>query len=421
MSATSSLFYFFLMCAFILEGWALSVVLPFHRRANKRELESNRLMPLDGLRGILALSVFFTHAASYYYFELTRVWDFPPSNFYRQMAVFPVSMFFFITGYLFWSKLMRRQAFAMRRFWLGRLGRLGPAYIAACSCLFLLTAYVSGFQRHTSVGKLGLQLASWLAFWAGHEINGVKDSKMWLGVAWTLHFEWMFYFSIPFLGWFARRRRRTLLLLGVAMGIGPVLAKLSGSGFFAGHLRPLTDYTHFFAYAFSVGILVAICPQNRLTRLAQGKTATLLSFAAILITLFVVPPTYGPLESAFLAMPFACVCLGNSWFGLLSSRALRFLGRISYSFYLLHFLGLTIVLMVLRKQGLLAAISPLSYWAIAAGCGMATIVVCAFSYQYLEDPFLHLGVAKRNRVAAHQTGEATETEIPAFARRDDTM
>jgi peptidoglycan/LPS O-acetylase OafA/YrhL len=390
MSATSSLFYIFLMCAFFLEGWALSITLPFHRRANENELRSNRMTPLDGLRGILALSVFCTHAAYYYCFELTGRWDARPSNFYSQMGVFPVSMFFFTTGYLFWAKLIRRPYFAKRSFWLGRLCRLGPAYVAACFCMFLLTAYVSEFHRQTSAGKLGLELASWLAFWSGHDINGVKDSHIWLSVAWTLRYEWMFYLSIPFLGWFALRRRRTFLLLALAVGIPRVLPTLSGFGVFSELWNGLTTYVRFFAHVFDVGILVAMCPQSRLARLAQATTATILSFIAIIITLFVVQPTYGPLESAFLALPFACVCFGNSWCGLLSSRALRFLGRISYSFYLLHLLGLSIVLMVLKKRGMLAEISPFSYWAIAAGCGMGTIVVCAFSYQYLEYPFLNL-------------------------------
>jgi peptidoglycan/LPS O-acetylase OafA/YrhL len=386
------------MAIFILEGWFLSLVLPFHRNANEEELRAHRLVPLDGLRGVLALSVFFTHAASYYFFERTGLWESPPSNFYTQMSIFPVSMFFFITGYLFWSKLMRKPTFPARNFWMGRLGRLAPVYIAACICVFGLAAYVSGFHRQVPNAKLGLQLASWLAFWGGEDINGVPNSKLWLGVAWTLRFEWLFYLSLPFLGWFARRRMRTVLLVALSIGVAPIVSRLGLGGLVGGVFRLFASYCRFFAYTFSVGLLVAMLPPDRFSRMAQGKFATLLSFIAIGIALFLLPPKHGPLESAALAIPFGCICLGNTWCGLLSSRALRFLGRISYSFYLLHFLGLTIVLMTLKKYGLLDGMTPVRYWAIACGCGIATITVCAFSYQWLEYPFLHVGQNKRMEV-----------------------
>lgn len=391
MSVTSVLFYVCLMALFVAEGWILSKLLPFHQRAEKEELLSRRLVPLDGLRGVLALSVFFTHAASYYFFEQTAIWDYPPSNFYSQMAVFPVSMFFFITAYLFWSKLVRRPSFPIWRFWLGRFGRLAPVYIAACAAVFFVAAVLSGFQRQVPAGRLIAQILSWLAFWGTKEINSVKNSNMWLGASWSLRYEWLFYLSLPFLGWFARRKRTTLLIVAISMALVPALARIGSGGHLGGAIRLLETYASFFAYTFSVGILIAILPKNRLSELANGIPATLLSLLAIGLTLFLVPPTYGLLESLCLALPFACICMGNTWFGLLASRPLRFLGRISYSFYLLHVLGLSLVLMFVQKRGMLTAIRPMSYWAIVAGSGMVTIFVCAFTYQFLEAPFLHVG------------------------------
>lgn len=182
----------------------------------------------------------------------------------------------------------------------------------------------------------------------------------------------------------------------LSAGISPLIGMLGVGGIAGGALRLLGSYSVFFAYTFSVGILVALLPRERLSKLACSSGATILSFIALGITLCWIPPKHGLPESIGLVTPFACVCLGNTWFGLLSSRALRFLGRISYSFYLLHFLGLTVVLMMMKGRGLLDGITPVRYWMIACGCGMVTLVVCAFSYQWLEDPFLHVGQSRTN-------------------------
>ena len=130
--------YFVLLAFFVLFGWLLARVLPFHHRLAKAELGSHRLIPLDGLRGLLALTVFFSHAVNTYTYASTHVWDYSDSNFYTQAGMFPVTVFFFITGYLFWSKLMRQPDFPKGDFYLNRLARLEPPYLLACAILFLL-------------------------------------------------------------------------------------------------------------------------------------------------------------------------------------------------------------------------------------------------------------------------------------------
>lgn len=395
------------MSLFVLEGWGLSFLLPFHRRAHQQELHSGRSFPLDGLRGVLAVTVFFTHVTSYYAYEKTSIWDYPPSNFYSQAAIFPVTMFFFITAYLFWSKLIANPLAFRWNFLLGRFGRLMPAYFFACCLLFLLAAYASHFHRQVSLGKLGTQIVVWSAFWGNSDINGVNDSKLWFVVSWTLRYEWLFYFSLPFVGWFARRKKRAFLLLGIAAALGPMIERFSPATRLGAPLRLLGLYSHFLAFTFSIGILVALLPKGSLSAWAKGKQATVFSLICLGYVLFFVPPKYGLLESLFLAFPFACICMGNSWFGLLSSRPFLFLGRISYSFYLLHQIFLSAVLFILKRSGfILVGLNPIHYWLIAMGCGMFTILICAFSYQLLEAPFLHVGKAPRALEGQPQTHAA---------------
>jgi peptidoglycan/LPS O-acetylase OafA/YrhL len=394
MSMNSVWFYILLMAAFILEAAFLARVLPFHRAQNAKELSSHRLTPLDGLRGILAISVFFLHVTEFQILAATGQWTHPDSNFYQQLGIFPVCMFFFITGYLFWLKLRKSTGIPAGPFFYGRLARLGGVYFTTCLICFGLIAVDSGFHRNISVVKLIAQVLGWLSFFgSGHDMNGIANSRLHLGPAWTLKFEWMFYLSLPFLGWFAIRRLRLAILFGGAAILGLLAAQLPTHG--AVH-KLLTDYFgayfDFLAYTFSAGILVAVLPVTpKLRTWAQSGIASVLSLLLIVATLFLIKPEFGPLESALLVLPFACVCLGNTWFGLLSSVPVRFLGRISYSFYLLHTVLFTIALQIASRYVDIAALAPIPYWALSGAVGAAVILVAALSYQYLEFPFLHVG------------------------------
>ncbi len=404
---TSFVYYPIGLALFVFEGWLLSRILPFHAKAHAEELEAGRQVPLDGLRGLLALSVFFTHVISYYNYQNSSVWGFPASNWGAQLAIAPVSMFFYITGYLFWSKLRKGAGISKGRFWLGRVGRLMPAYIFACLIAFLLAACLSRFVLRVPATALAMQMMSWVANVQMVDINGVADSHLWLVQAWTLRFEWMFYLSLPFLAWFARRVRYTLLLLslaGVLAGVGQIALRAGGGSDF---IHFVLTFLHYFIHTFSLGILVASLPLARFSTIAQGTIATVASVVLLGCVLALVPARYGLLETCGLAIPFTCICLGNTWWGFLSSRSMRFLGRISYSFYLLHLVSFTILLTLARKFGLLVHIQPFTYWMLSFGACSVIIVICAFSYQWLEHPFLHIGQSRsRFTVAEHGRRQA---------------
>ena len=390
MSVTNPWFYCLVMLLFIAEGAILPRFLPFHRDLNRSEIDSQRLSALDGLRGVLALSVFFTHATSYYYFEKLGLWDFPPSNFYSQMAVFPVTMFFFITGFLFWAKLAKSGRIPARRFFYHRMGRLGGAYGLACVLLFLLVAVVSGFHRNVPWRELVGEIVAYAAFsGAGHPLNDVRSSGLWLGQAWTLRFEWIFYLTLPALGWFARRRFGFTILLAPAAVMLFLILQLSLSGTSARVASLIASYLNFLVFGFGVGMLAAtLKPAPHHVQWMRSGAAAMVTLVSIGATVFFVKPTYGWLESLGLAAGFVCVCFGNNWFGLLTSNPLIFLGRISYSFYLLHMLVLTSGLLLLRKFVPVASLDALSWWGYMSLCGVFAVLIAAFSYQYFEHPFL---------------------------------
>jgi len=149
------------------------------------------------------------------------------------------------------------------------------------------------------------------------------------------------------------------------------------------------DYAHVLSVTFGVGMVVAAVPASeRMKAFARSWPATVISAVLIAITLLAVPAGYGLFESMMLAVPFAFVCFGNTWFGALSSIPLRALGRVSYSFYLLHVFALQAGYAVLSRHVAIQSLTPLQYWIFVAICGSFAMLISYLSYQFLEYPFL---------------------------------
>src|ERR1700751_2012325 len=96
MSITSTLPYFVLVPCLIGVAGILANFIP----QNRGKLN----VPLESLRGLLAVSVFFSHAVVTYFYFQKGVWTSPPIPFYAFLGPGSVILFFFLSGFLFWSK-----------------------------------------------------------------------------------------------------------------------------------------------------------------------------------------------------------------------------------------------------------------------------------------------------------------------------
>jgi peptidoglycan/LPS O-acetylase OafA/YrhL len=390
MEVTSIYFYVISMAVFWLTAALLTRMLPATWRHESRQPEGGRLTTLDGLRGVLALSVTVSHILLYNSRQVSGAWVEVPSRFYAQMGVMPVTLFFFITGYLFWTKSIRRRKLSPVAFYRDRLARLGPAYWFAFVCFCLLVAIVGRLRLQVSFSLFVAQCFGWLSFLgAGHDFNGLKDSRWWLGQVWTLRLEWMFYILLPFLTWFARRPARIVLLIGTAVALSLSMDKVHIGGPAGYTWSAFINFLNFLYGTFSIGMIVAAVPfSERAIKFAQSKLATVVSAMLIVLTALWIPPKYGMVESALLAFPFACVCLGNRWFGVLTSEPMRLAGRVSYSIYLLHTIVLETGMLLLARWADISTMHPVPYWAFGIACGSGAIVISCVSWQFLERPFL---------------------------------
>lgn len=159
---------------------------------------NSRFDTLDGLRGFLALSVFFHHFVITYYWKMTGQWVNPPEHYYQNYGKVGVSIFFMITGFLFISKILKSKGnIDWMKIFESRLFRIFPLYIFVILCITVIVFDNSGYQLHSSYQELIKQYIKW-GFFQGSSINDFPNTnRVIASVDWTLKYEWLFYVSLP--------------------------------------------------------------------------------------------------------------------------------------------------------------------------------------------------------------------------------
>jgi peptidoglycan/LPS O-acetylase OafA/YrhL len=206
MSLTSPLPWFAICALCLAIGAALAYTSRFYR-AQLAEEAATRFQCVDGLRGFLALGVFAAHAVNMYTLYTLDRWAAQLSPFHMKAAGAGVAVFFMITGFLFWLRVLRTgAAFDVRAFFVSRLRRLTPMYAMSVLMVIAVVGAAGGFALHVSPVTLARELRAWLSFgfMDTGALNGFEEARHVNAVYWTLAYEWMFYVALPFLALFAR-------------------------------------------------------------------------------------------------------------------------------------------------------------------------------------------------------------------------
>lgn len=336
-----------------------------------------RFASLDGLRGFLAFFVFLHHSCIWYFYLRTGKWEVPPSNLYTHFGQSSVALFFMITGFLFFSKLIdgRTKKIDWGRLFVSRFLRLVPLYLFAISLLFLLVLILSHGTLNDSIPKLATGMLRWLGFTilGSPNLNGVEST--WIivaGVTWSLPYEWFFYFSLP--------------LLALTVGVLPPLAYISLStlsvAFVAIH--PSIHYLSFIG-----GIAAAFLVRLDFVRgFAVSNASSAIALACLATTVVASPSGFGLVPLLMLSIFFTVIASGNSLFGLLSSPASRTLGEFAYGIYLLHGMILFVTFNFVLGLPQSRLLSATQHWAIVIGVTPLLICVCFLTYTFIERPAL---------------------------------
>lgn len=344
------------------------------------ESGGGRFSTIDGLRGYLALLVFLHHACFWYFYLQTGEWKMLPSNLYTNFGDGGVALFFMVTGFLFFSKLIQSAGGRIdwQRLFVSRLLRLVPLYLFAVAVVFILVALVSGGVLHEPV----LKLLAGAVFWLGlgilptPDLNGVNQSWIMVaGVTWSLRYEWLFYLALPACALLFRidvpKGYRLVGLLGL---LGLIVSSVA-----SGRIHCPTLFASGAAAAFLVR-----SPWFR--RVSMGWLSSCV-VAALLSVAFVAFKTVNQLLPIVLvAIAFSMMASGNNLFGLLSHRVSRALGELAYSIYLLHGLLLFIGLKMLVGVEAVRGLSADQYWGLVVAMVPVVVICSIFTFRYIEKP-----------------------------------
>jgi peptidoglycan/LPS O-acetylase OafA/YrhL len=335
------------------------------------EESTGRYGAIDGLRGYLALAVFGTHALHMYFLHARGSWVSDEASFVGSASEAGVSLFFMITAFLFWRRVLESgAAFNVTGFLAGRVRRLVPMYLVSVMLVVVVAVATNGFSESGGPMKFAKDLRPWLSFGflTTGDLNGIRDGRAMNAVYWTLAYEWMFYLTLPLFA----LARRGWAAVGLVLVVG-----------FFGKQSPIV-------LNFLFGALAATAVHHGLLKGRLASPALTLVPIALLgvATSPLFETVYGVLPELLLFVFFLFVVDGNTLFGLLKTRASRFLGQVSYSLYLVHCIALYVIVGLAAGHVPLQELDAAQYWTIAAAAAAVTIAISAFTYRYIEYPFI---------------------------------
>ena len=344
---------------------------------------THRVGYLDGIRAIAICAVLVVHWVGSQY----------PAALGGYIGV---DIFFILSGYIITTMLWKSRSeenigLQYSRFMGRRFFRLYPALVGAVVGTIALYALFPGAPQ-TAMELLPSALVALIQGSSVYAAAGAAHSNP-FAATWSLSIEWMFYMLWPLAVYLAKRK-------GVA---AESLGKWTVASAIVLYVGALVQDSHWFYYgplARIPEILIGGALALRLADCAEaerplrfGKLALWLASVAILgIVAYVL---FGPVQWSpvfrFFGLPmatFATVYL--IWLGVrfptcLPIRALgwaplTFIGRVSYSLYLWHSIGVTLFTRE-NTDGM-----PLPVVAAVGVC--LAIVTTGLSYKYLELPFM---------------------------------
>ncbi|MGF6111636.1 acyltransferase family protein [Pseudomonas frederiksbergensis] len=343
----------------------------------------SRFASIDGLRGYLAFGVFIHHSIITWIFLRTGVIDFPPSNFYSQLGQGSVALFFMITGFLFWSRLLTQgRQHDWLAFAVSRLFRLYPLYLPLMLIVFVSVFQLQNWELKEPGIKLAGQILAWLTF-DRPDINQYHQTGMLISnVTWTLGYEVFFYLALPLAAMVFIYRGSWLQVVLCLIGIY-VLYQVVG---WEHSLKK-----HFLA-SFLGGIAAAYWVRRpQLVAWSQTRLAGIIALLALAIAFTAFNRAFSLMPLLLMSVFFVIVASGHTLFGALKPRSIRWLGEISYSTYLLH--GFLLWVMVQRLPHVLN-IDTRETWVylpMMALCACLLIIISSATFLYIEKPGINAG------------------------------
>lgn len=326
----------------------------------KITLPAVRMQAIDGLRGFLALSVFLHHATIWQDFLHSGQWRLPASTLIAHLGQSSVSLFFMITACLFFTRVLdaRERPIDWGRLYVSRIMRIMPLFILVMLAATIIVALVK---------YLNLDAANPASI-----PRTARPLLVTAGVTWTLHYEWLFYFTLPLLA----------LMRGVIPSAAALLLAL-----FVLAIENWSRINTVLLLNFAAGMASAVLVRNQILRTMLCSTAaSVFGIACIALAFTLCPTPFSAPAIGLLWLAFTIIAAGNSFFGLLTLPICRQLGEITFGIYLLHGPLLFITLRLVLGLPLAASLTPAEHWLLILTITPILIGIALLSFIWIERP-----------------------------------
>lgn len=340
--------------------------------------KSDNKSTMEGLRGLAVFLVFLVHygsCASLFH----KVSDGTAGlvQLFMQVGEIGVDLFFVLSGFLIYGTLISRK-FDFFRYMKRRIVRIYPTFLAVFAVYLILSVLFPDKSKIPS----GYQDASIYILQNVLLLPGLFNIDPIITVAWSLSYEMFFYLFMPLAirignmqAWTAGMR--VIVLLAASALALPILASAGGP------VRLMMFC--------SGAILFEIDAKNSHRQLPTflGFIALAGALAAPLVPITGLPGTLfrmGAIYIAFFLLCYFCFRAGpgDAIARVFSFTPLRWLGNMSYSYYLVHGLTLNAVFMITGKIFNAAEISLPVFVAVMPFYFCATLVVSAVPFILVE-------------------------------------
>jgi peptidoglycan/LPS O-acetylase OafA/YrhL len=326
------------------------------------ELARGRSAGLDGLRAIAALLVVV------YHLQLVGNVPFGPLDPFVSGGSTGVWIFFVLSGYLLYRPFVGGEV-DLRAYALKRAARILPGYLVALVALTALTGSRLPFEHPIA----------YLTITSSYE----RELREFLGPAWTLSAEVLFYLTLPLIARIAARREvRVLGLLALVSIAGSLVQRYTATDatVFRVDAYPLVFF------GFVPGMLLAVMDVRHPAAFSELAKGRYLTVGVVLIAIGLLAAPYPLPIGALIGTPFVVGWLLQH--RMPGARALVFEGGASYALYLWHY-------DLIRTFG-------------AAGVVIA-IAGAAMSWAIVERPILDLA---HRRTAAWRRARLANQPVP---------
>ncbi|NGO52226.1 acyltransferase family protein [Allomesorhizobium camelthorni] len=344
----------------------------------KTTIHGEYLAAIDGLRAIAVLSVLLFHL------------DIPQFR----GGYTGVDVFFVISGFLITRNILSDvdgQRFSFSQFYLRRVARLFPALFTTIALTLAASFWVLGPDDLAHLGQAAILTAvsvSNIFFWLDSGYFDTAAAFKPLLHTWSLAVEEQFYLVWPVMIWLSvtKASKRAAFALILLLGTISLAASMD---LVSSHPGAVFFLTPFRVHQFAIGALLAfvgVGPRNLVTSATCGG-------ALVFLIIIACTATDGEQSYLYTALAPALAAGAVIWSShsalamrLLASRPAEWVGKRSYSIYLVHW-----PIVVLWKMGTDFTLSPVEkaiglIVAVVAGAVLHDVVERPFRFHRAQTP-----------------------------------